>query len=48
MKLTVAAFPALLMPNPSIERTRSGGQLQAVISFSALRCPPALAAHVKR
>jgi hypothetical protein len=35
-------------PNPSIERTRSSSRLQAVISFSALRRPPALSAHVKR
>ena len=35
-------------PNPSIERTRTGRQLQAFISFWALRCLPARAAHVKR
>ena len=40
--------PRLPTPNPSIERTRTGRQLQAFISFWALRCPPARAAHVKR
>ena len=36
------------MPNPSIERTRTGMALQAFISFWALRALPARAAHVKR
>ena len=35
-------------PNPSIERTRSGRLLQAIISFLAFRSPPPRAAHVKR
>ena len=35
-------------PNPSIERTRTGMALQALISFWALRALPARAAHVKR
>ena len=35
-------------PNPSIERTRTGMALQALISFRALRALPARAAHVKR
>ena len=35
-------------PNPSIERTRTGIALQALISFWALRALPARAAHVKR
>ena len=35
-------------PNPSIERTRTGMALQALISFWALRALPAGAAHVKR
>ena len=35
-------------PNPSVERTRSGRPLQALISFWALRVPPARAAHLKR
>ena len=35
-------------PNPSIERTRTGRALQALISFWALRALPAQAAHVKR
>ena len=35
-------------PNPSIERTRTGRALQALISFWALRALPARAAHVKR
>ena len=34
--------------NRSIERTRSGGLLQAIISFLAFRSPPPRAAHVKR
>ena len=34
--------------NPSIERTRTGRALQALISFWALRALPARAAHVKR
>ena len=34
-------------PNPSIERTRAGMALQALISFCALRALPARAAHVK-
>ena len=37
-----------LTPNPSIERTRTGMALQALISFWALRAMPARAAHVKR
>ena len=37
-----------LMPNPSIERTRTGMALQALISFWALRALSARAAHVKR
>ena len=35
-------------PNPSIERTRSGGAGLAFISFWALRALPARAAHIKR
>ena len=35
-------------PNPSIERTRAGMALQALISFWALRALSARAAHVKR
>ena len=35
-------------PNPSIERTRTGMSLQALISSWALRALPARAAHVKR
>ena len=38
----------LATPNPSIERTRTGRQLQAFISFWALRRLPVRAAHVKR
>ena len=38
----------ILTPNPSIERTRSGGAGLAFISFWAKPAPPALAAHVKR
>ena len=34
--------------NRSIERTRSGRLLQAIISFLAFRSPPPRAAHVKR
>ena len=34
--------------NPSIERTRTGIALQALISFWALRTLPVRAAHVKR
>ena len=34
--------------NPSIERTRSGTALQALIAFWALRALPPRAAHVKR
>ena len=37
-----------LRPNPSIERTRTGRALQALISFWALRALPARGAHVKR
>ena len=37
-----------ILPNPSIERTRTGMALQALISFWALRALPARAAHVKR
>ena len=37
-----------VLPNPSIERTRTGMALQALISFWALRALPARAAHVKR
>ena len=36
------------MPNPSIERTRSGSADLALISFWAKPAPPPLAAHVKR
>ena len=35
-------------PNPSIERTRSGGAGLAFISFWAKPAPPPRAAHVKR
>ena len=35
-------------PNPSVERTRTGRPLQALISFWALRVLPARAAHLKR
>ena len=35
-------------PNPSIERTRTGRPLQALILFWALRALPVQAAHVKR
>ena len=35
-------------PNPSIERTRTGRPLQALISFWALRVLPVQAAHLKR
>ena len=35
-------------PNPSIERTRSGGEGLAFISFWAKPAPPPRAAHVKR
>ena len=35
-------------PNPSVERTRAGRPLQALISFWALRVLPARAAHLKR
>ena len=35
-------------PNPSIERTRSGGASLAFISFWAKPAPPPRAAHVKR
>ena len=49
LKLGMQPFPALTAtPNPSIERTRSGRLLQAIISFLALRSPPPFAAHVKR
>ena len=34
-----------MMPNPSIERTRTGMALQALISFWALRALPARTAH---
>ena len=37
-----------MTPNPSIERTRSGRLLQAIISFLAFHSPPPRAAHVKR
>ena len=37
-----------LTPNLSIERTRTGMALQALISFWALRALPARAAQVKR
>ena len=36
------------MPNPSIERTRSGSAGLAFISFWANPAPPPRAAHVKR
>ena len=49
LELGVQPFPALTAtPNPSIERTRSGRLLQAIISFLALRSLPPRAAHVKR
>ena len=35
-------------PNPSVERTRTGRPLQALISFWAKRGMPLCAAHVKR
>ena len=35
-------------PNPSIERTRTGMALQALISFWALRALPPRAAQLKR
>ena len=35
-------------PNPSVERTRTGRPLQALISFWALRVLPARAAHLNR
>ena len=35
-------------PNPSVERTRAGRPLQALISFWALRVLPVRAAHLKR
>ena len=40
--------PRQVRPNPSIERTRTGMALRALISFWALRALPARAAHVKR
>ena len=46
---TLAGLHALKAPsNHSFERTRSGRLLQAFISFSALRSPPARAAQLKR
>ena len=39
---------ARVRPNPSIERTRSGGAGLAFISFWAKPAPPPRAAHVKR
>ena len=49
LKLGMQPFPALTAtPNPSIERTRSGRLLQAIVSFLAFRSPPPRAAHVKR
>ena len=41
-------FEPAVMPNPSIERTRSGGAGLAFISFWAKPAPPPQAAHVKR
>ena len=41
-------FAPMLGAHPSIERTRHGSPLQALISFWALRAMPARAAHVKR
>ena len=35
-------------PNPSIERTRTGRALQALILFWALRVLPVRAAHLNR
>ena len=40
--------PSNATPNPSIERTRSGGAGLAFISFLAKPAPPPRAAHVKR
>ena len=49
LKSGMPPFPALTAtPNHSIERTRSGRPLQAIISFLAFRSLPPLAAHVKR
>ena len=43
-----SCWVARLRPNPSIERTRSGGAGLAFISFWAKPTPPPRAAHVKR
>ena len=49
LELGMQPFPALTaMPNPSIERTRSGSAGLALISFWAKPAPPPRAAHVKR
>ena len=49
LKLGMQPFPALTAtPNPSIERTRSGGAGLAFISFWAKPAPPPRAAHFKR
>ena len=39
---------AMPTPNPSIERTSTGGPHLALISFWAKPAPPPRAAHVKR
>lgn len=36
------------LPNPSLEPTRNGWPLQALISFWALRAQPPLAAQLQR
>jgi hypothetical protein len=38
----------VVMPNPSIERTRNGMPRMALISFWAMRVLPLRASHVKR
>ena len=49
LELGMQPFPALTAtPNPSIERTRSGGAGLAFISFWAKPALPPRAAHVKR
>ena len=49
LELGMQPFSALTAtPNPSIERTRSGGAGLAFISFWAKPAPPLRAAHVKR
>ena len=45
--VALSRHPAMT-PNPSIERTRTGMALQALISFWALRALPERGAHVKR